>query len=183
MIWHEGIQGRNDEDVSSWAIMFLRHPDYRNAEQIVIWADNCVDQLKNWTNFAAIKHEVNSDDNSAVSIVSIKYFADSYHHQIDQAMKNQKCLYNFQDFEDCILVCGIPVVMTAADFYDYKNNHGIGKDTNYPLLKDASEVKLKRGSTKIYWKTDHSEEVFQKGEFVTEKFRAIVFGDGLSVLP
>ena len=105
--------------------------------------------------------------------------ADSYHHQVDQAMKSKKCLYNFQDFEDCLLVCGIPVVMTDADVYDYKNNHGTGKDTNYPLLKDVNEVILKRGSTKKYWETDHSEEVFQSGEFLTKKFRAVVLGDGL----
>ena len=105
--------------------------------------------------------------------------ADSYHHQVDQAMQSKKCLYNIQDFEDCVLVCGIPVVMTAADFYDYKNNHGTGKDTNYPLLKDVSEVKLKRSPTKMYWETDHSEEVFQSGEFLTKKFRTVVLGDGL----
>ena len=71
MIWDEGIQGRCSEDVGSNVVKFLHHPDYRNAEQIVIWADNCVCQLKNWTMFSAMVYEVN---NYYVSKVSIKYF-------------------------------------------------------------------------------------------------------------
>ena len=118
MIWHEGIQGRCDEDVGSSVVKFLRHPDYRNAEQIVIWADNCVGQLKNWTMFSAMVYEVNNYY-SNVSKVSIKYFekghtvmsADSYHHQVEKAMKCKKRLYNFDDFEDCLSICGTPVVM------------------------------------------------------------------------
>ena len=109
MIWHEGIQGSCDEDVGSSVVKFLRHPDYRNAEQIVIWADNCVGQLKNWTMFSAMVYEVNNYY-SNVSKVSIKYFekghtfmpADSYHHQVEKAMKCKESLYNFDDFEDCL---------------------------------------------------------------------------------
>ena len=90
MIWHEGIQGRCDEDVGSSVVKFLRHPDYRNAEQIVIWADNCVGQLKNRTMFSAMVYEVNNYY-SNVSKVSIKYFEKGHtfmsaDHQVEKAM-------------------------------------------------------------------------------------------------
>ena len=82
------VQGRFDEGVGSSVVKFLRHPYYRNADEIFIWADNCVGQLKNWTIFSSLVYEVN---NSAVKTVGIKYFekghtfmsADSYHHQVE----------------------------------------------------------------------------------------------------
>ena len=62
--------------------------------------------------------------------------ADSYHHQVEKAMRNKERLYNFDDFEDCLSACGTPVVMEARDFYDFKSNISTTKDTSYPLLKD-----------------------------------------------
>ena len=46
MIWHEGIQGRSDEDVASTVIKSLHYSKYRDGNIIVIWADNCTGQLK-----------------------------------------------------------------------------------------------------------------------------------------
>jgi len=63
LIWHEGIHGRYDEDVTSTVLKALRHPQYRDAKEIVIWADNCTGQLKN---------------------------ADAFHSQVEKAMKMKK---------------------------------------------------------------------------------------------
>ena len=46
MIWHEAIQGRNDENVCSSLVKLLHHPRYRVANKITIWADNCSGQLE-----------------------------------------------------------------------------------------------------------------------------------------
>ena len=72
MIWHEGIQGRCDEDVASSVVKFLRHPDYRSAKKIIIWADNCVGQLKNWTFYSALVYEVNH----GYSVVTVRLASD-----------------------------------------------------------------------------------------------------------
>ena len=59
IIWHEGIQGRYDEDVSSTVLKCLRDSKYREAREMVIWADNCVGQLNNWALYSTLVHEVN----------------------------------------------------------------------------------------------------------------------------
>ena len=42
--------------------------------------------------------------------------------------------------------------MNVDDFYDLKNEPGMGKDTNSPRLKDVVEVQFKKGSTKTFWR-------------------------------
>ena len=57
---HEGIQGRNGEDVCSTLIKVLHEQQYRDANEIVQWADNCTGQMKNWTIYRALANEVNN---------------------------------------------------------------------------------------------------------------------------
>ena len=53
-LWHEGIQGRKDEDVGSVVWKFLLESDYRDSKNITIWCDNCAGQNKNWTFYSSI---------------------------------------------------------------------------------------------------------------------------------
>ena len=46
-LWHEGIRGRNDEDIASTFIKFFDH--LGNSPSVILWADNCTAQTKNWT--------------------------------------------------------------------------------------------------------------------------------------
>ena len=58
-IWHEGIRRRNDEDIASVYIKFLEKFD--NEPCMVLWADNCTAQNKNWTLYSALVHYVNQE--------------------------------------------------------------------------------------------------------------------------
>ena len=53
-LWHEGIQGRKDEDVASVVWKFLLESDYHDSKNITIWCDNCAGQNKNWTFYSSI---------------------------------------------------------------------------------------------------------------------------------
>ena len=47
-IWHQGIFGRNHEELSSVMFQVLRHYN-KGLPHMVIWVDNCTGQNKNWT--------------------------------------------------------------------------------------------------------------------------------------
>ena len=53
MLWHQGIAGRNDEDIASTFHKFLYSPVNRDKNHIILWMDNCSAQNKNWTMFSA----------------------------------------------------------------------------------------------------------------------------------
>ena len=40
-----------------------------------------------------------------------------------------------------------------------------------------NEVLFKEGSPKLYWKSDHDNKEYERGEFLTRKFRAVVLGN------
>ena len=155
MIWHEAIQGRNDEDVCSSVVKLLHHPQYRDANKITVWADNCSGQLKNWSFYGCLVRVVNV--HGSISEVTIKYFekghsfmlADSFHHQVEEAMRKKKNLYDFADFSQCVSKSGIAVEMTVEDFFDFRNNLSSGKDTFYRYLKDVSVARLGKGTIKF----------------------------------
>ena len=98
MVWHEAIQGRNDEDVSSTFVKLVREPRYRHAKSITEWADNCTGQMKNWTFFCAIVAEINR---GTIEVITIKYFekghtfmsADSFHASVERNIRQKLRTY------------------------------------------------------------------------------------------
>ena len=48
-IWHHGIIGRNDEDISSAILKMLKLPQLLKLPKLVLWLDNCSAHNKNWT--------------------------------------------------------------------------------------------------------------------------------------
>ena len=176
-LWHEAIQGRNDEDVTSAVVKFLRSDLVQRQKNITIWCDNCSGQNKNWTLFSAIVHHLCDPDNLLRS-VTLKFFekghtfmsADSFHHAVEEEIRAKKNLYSFRDFVSCVEKRGKSVIMKPEDFYDYKNEKGSGKDIKCPLLNSLSVIKFLKGSTKMYWKNDFYDE-YQQGEFLKKKTR------------
>nr|CAI5839641.1 unnamed protein product [Callosobruchus analis] len=70
-VWHEGITGRNKEDVvSAYYAFFLQ---YRYTKCITLWVDNCSAQNKNWCFLCFLVHIVNSDA-TLISKIVINYF-------------------------------------------------------------------------------------------------------------
>ena len=53
-------------------------------------------------------------------------------------------------------------VITAEDFFDFRNQKSSGKDTNYPkLVAEISEVQFRKGETKVFRKTSFGESEYQ----------------------
>ena len=106
VIWHEGISGRNDEDLASTYSEIINHTDYRDYQHFVFWADNCTAQNKNWSLFSALLYDVNQKSNNCQS-VTMKYFekghtfmaADAFHKAVEDGMREKKFMYDFNDFQ------------------------------------------------------------------------------------
>ena len=48
IVWHEGIAGRNADDVMSCFSKTMKHEAYRDIKKVTFYADNCGAQNKNW---------------------------------------------------------------------------------------------------------------------------------------
>ena len=143
VLWHEGIKGRSATDVASTYIKFIR--ENRDIAHFTFWLDNCSAQNKNWYLYTALANEVNSGNNSAKTII-LKYFepghtfmsADSFHHQVEQGMRQKKRVEDFQDFIDIVNKCGISLVMNFDDFFKIPKGLSQAKYTsNKPKLENV----------------------------------------------
>lgn len=103
VLWHEGIAGREQEEIISAFHTFLK--SNRDVHQIVIWEDNCTSQNKNWAFITSLIFLINSPEFGTEN-VHLKYFepghsymsADSFHHQVELSLKKQKNNLRFQRF-------------------------------------------------------------------------------------
>ena len=92
VLWHEGISGRNDEDVSS-AFVKAISSHFRDFSEVVMWLDNCGGQNKCWTLYTSMIHLVNL--NRGPDKITLKYFtvghtfmsADTFHKMVEGEMK------------------------------------------------------------------------------------------------
>ena len=129
--------------------------------------------------------EINAPE-SHVEFIKFKYFekghtfmaADSFHHQVEEAIKQRKYLYNFDDFVSAVKSKGKVDVMLPMDFFEYTKELINGKKDGikYTLLANIREAMFKKGSTKLYWKTDLREPECQCGEFAKTKYRQSIIG-------
>ena len=181
VLWHEGVSGRNDEDLASTMAKVLYHPQNEKYADFTFWFDNCAAQNKNWALFSAMISEINLSDH--IQSIRIKYFekghtfmaADSFHHQVEEAIKKRKFLYNFSDFVSAVQSKGKVDVMLPTDFKMYTKELSYGKKgVNYPSLATVREVMFKKGSTRMYWKTDLREHEYKAGEFAKKEYRQFI---------
>ena len=175
VLWHEGIRGRSAEDVASTFIAFIRH--YRDCKRFIFWADNCSGQNKNWFLYTALVNEVNRL-NGTIEEIIIRYFepghtfmsADSFHHLVERAMKRKKRVEDFKDFVDLVDAAGKSLVMDLEDFLNVPRGVSQGKYTQgKPKLENVHVISFKRGSDKMFWKCNHSEEDFKDSKFLQLK--------------
>ncbi|GFO34226.1 Cai-1 autoinducer sensor kinase/phosphatase cqss [Plakobranchus ocellatus] len=57
-VWHEGISGRQDEDLASTLHSYMLK--MRDMKRVVFWLDDCGAQNKNCTLFTMLLHLINS---------------------------------------------------------------------------------------------------------------------------
>lgn len=157
VVWHEAIAGRCKEEITSAFFAFLLRN--RDAENIIIWLDNCAGQNKNWGLFTFLVYMVNSS-NISTSTLTLNYFeaghtfmsADHFHHQVELSLKRQGKTYDFSDFVEAVRSANSGKVevkpMNYTDFYDwvdcsslYKINHTKPR----PYLSDIVQVIAEKG--------------------------------------
>ena len=138
----------------------LKHEQNKELSEFTFWVDNCSAQNKNWTLMSAMISEINAAE-SNVGFIKFKYFekghtfmaADSWrlHHQVEEAIKQRKYLYNFDDFVSAVKSKGKVDVMLPVDYFNYTKELSYGKKggIKYPLLADIREAMFKKGSYKI----------------------------------
>lgn len=100
VLWHEAIMGRNSPDVVSAYYNVLTRLDNK-TKHMVLWADNCTSQNKNWVLFTACIIFVNQD--WGPESITFKYFepghsfmrADSVYGQIGKKMEENSRSFRF----------------------------------------------------------------------------------------
>ena len=122
IVWHQGIAGRNDEDITSCFVKYLKEID-RDVRHVVLWMDNCGPQNKNWTLLSTLVAIVNDSSNHVESI-TLKYFeaghtfmsADSFYLQVEKEATTKGNLYYFEDLLQCVRNSGKCVLMNRGDY-------------------------------------------------------------------
>ena len=130
VLWHEGLSGRNDEDVSSAYAKILQLPQYKNFTTWVFCVDNCAGQNKCWTLFTLVQL-LNEDNN--IEKVTLKCFiaghtfmmADHFHRRVEKEIKCAEVL-DFKDFKKCVIRARDAIEMKIHDFKQYTN--GLSQD-------------------------------------------------------
>lgn len=160
-VWNETITGRNQEDIISTFRAFLIFK--RDAENLTIWLDNCAAQNKNWALLSFFVQIANSNL-IATKTITLKYFepghtfmsADSFHHQVEKALRQMGKVYDFSDFVECVRATNsnknFVKVMEVSDFFNYQDfasQHKLKKNEPRVYLKDMMAVRFEKGLYKI----------------------------------
>ena len=93
VIWHEGIMGRNDEDVASSFIKALNSSQICSYKNPILWLDNCAGQNKNGCLITTLEAYVNCSSYGPDTL-TLKYLtkgdtymsADYFHKQVEGGM-------------------------------------------------------------------------------------------------
>lgn len=191
IIWHEVIQGRLKEDITSAFHKFLL--TQRDTEYIRFWLDNCTAQNKNWCLISFFMYIVNSKE---ISTNEIEIFflesghtfmsADYFHHQCEEAMQNYRAagqnsggkLYDFDDFHDALKSVKMKntnvVDMQLNDFrewLDYSSPSKLdkNKNPNKPYLASVVKMRFVRGKNTMFYAYDYESEYIEF-DFIMAKY-------------
>ncbi|GBN20005.1 hypothetical protein AVEN_72235-1 [Araneus ventricosus] len=103
--------------------------------------------------------------------------ADSFHHQVELAMKHSRMVYDFQDFVQCVQQAnsgkvdtkelGVGDVFAWKDFIS-KQKHNL-RGENIPYLTDDAKVTAKRGNTSLLYSTKYEESSSKVLNFLQAK--------------
>lgn len=171
-LWHEGIAGRKKEDSISCYHSFLLH--HRNADTVTIWTDNCTSQNKCWALFCFMVYMVNSKEIAAESL-TMKFLerghtfmsADSFHHQVELAMKHYENgnVCDFDDFVKCVQSANSQRVVGKelspsdfADWPDWTSMAKINKAVPRPYISNMSKIKFVRGKKTMFYANSFKDE-------------------------
>ena len=173
--WHQGEGNRCAQEICSTYSKFLNA--FRDVKNFTFWVDNCSAQNKCWYLYNFLCHAVNSKAEMLQS-VTLKYFerghsfmsADSYHHLVEKEMSVKRNVYDFEDFLSVLNVHGFAIEMRHNDFINVPR--GVSDQSKFtaqkPLMDSITVAMFRRGSTKLFWKENFSDE-FKSAEFLQKK--------------
>ena len=93
--------------------------------------------------------------------------ADSFHHLIEQGLKNAGKVQNFSDFVNIVEKYGKAHVMRIDDFLSIPRGVSNGAFAkSKPHLEDVRTMEFRRGSFRLYWKTTHIQKNYHSSEFL-----------------
>lgn len=102
--------------------------------------------------------------------IKLKHALSAYHAKVELAMRKMKNLYDFGDFVAAVERHGAKAIcMEPNDFVTWRNEMSTAKFTKKQVLSDVQEVQFRKGSTKIFWKTDMDNADYEEGEFLEKK--------------
>lgn len=181
-LWHEGISGRNDEDISSGFLKVISSKQYRDYAHWVIWMDNCGGQNKCWTLYTMLAWYMYND--CAPKTITLKYFtpghsfmsADNFHHQVEKQMKLKDKVYDFNDFVDCVSTVGEAILMHHSDFKNFEKGLSQGKlaKKTTPLLANVKIAQFHKCSTSLYYKEKLTDKDFKEAFFLQQKIERAI---------
>jgi hypothetical protein len=167
VVWHEAISDRSAAAITSSFLKLLDH--YKNINNFLFWADNCVAQNKNWTLFYALLHIVHKLD--WVHTIEIRFFEpghtymrpDAVHGHISRAMAKNESILTFPEL--CTIIQNTYsniklMVMHEADFLAWPKK--INSKVQLPKLNPIRNVLFRKDSSIIYWKHDLSQIAFNE---------------------
>lgn len=171
VLWHEGEAGRKAFNITSSYLAFLRL--HRDAQEVILYADNCSSQNKNWTLLSAMTQMVN-DPTTGIQTITMKYLepghtfmaADSVHGSITTKLKQHSSLFDIEDYQTTIQASRKnmrTVVIDHSQMYRFENE---AKKSTGVLLKNVKIAQFRRGSTAMFYKTTHVQENFVEIKFL-----------------
>ncbi|KAL1279358.1 hypothetical protein QQF64_026031 [Cirrhinus molitorella] len=114
--------------------------------------------------------------------ITLKYFekghgfmsADSFHHGVEQEMRNRGVVYDFEDFVNVVASSNsrkVEVVeMKNVDVLNGKDGHSSTKTKKAPILSKMSVIQLRRGSRSMFFKLTHADAHFNELDFLLTRF-------------
>lgn len=169
-LWHEGIAGRQQEDIISVFHQFFL--ELRDKRRVVLWLDDSYHQNKNWKFLSFLVYIVNSND-IETECVEIYYFesghnpsTESFFHQVEVSLKRKGKIYDFKDFESAVRQASTrnPVLksLTPWDFREFKDLSSPQKLKTLiskPLMNDIRYLTAVRGSYILKYRMNYDDNV------------------------
>ena len=184
VVWHEGLAGRKQEEITSTFVKTLEHE--RDVKHVTFWLDNCAAQNKNWCLYSTLICIVNGKSVSCLDI-TLKYMyferghtfmsADSVHHGVEKEMSKQPGgnVFDFPDFVN-VVVNSNSVHMNVLQLAPEDLRAWVGGQStaklkkDRPMLADLVQVQVRRGSSLLYYKQNHDEAEFKSLDFLRKNF-------------
>ena len=180
ILWHQGIQERNDEDITSAYLKLLNEPKFHEKPNLVFYMDNCSAQNKHWTFFTVMVAYMNQlPETSELMRVTLKYFepghtfmsADSFHALVEKKFKKAANIYDFRDYVDCVRAAGNAIEMKPEDFYQFESglSQKAATKESKPLLADVYVAEFRRDELLMFFKKDPESAEFNSTDFLKNK--------------